>query len=188
MLKLILAGAVAVPVAGAGVVAATGVAWVDVREGGRDGTHIVLPVPLALAQTAAAFVPDQQAAPAPRGRGAKYLPVAREALQALADAPDGELVRVEERDEQVVITKVGRSLHVEVKDHGDDVDVNVPIEMALEVMGRGRDDLPDPGHRRPPPRPAHASWSRSTAGTASGSRSRSGRRRGAGPPAPWPPG
>jgi hypothetical protein len=58
MLKLILAGAVAVPVAGAGVVAATGVAWVDVREGGGGGTRIVLPVPLALAETAAAFVPE----------------------------------------------------------------------------------------------------------------------------------
>ena len=41
-----------------GVVAATGVAWVDVREGEGGGTHIVLPVPLALAETAAAFVPE----------------------------------------------------------------------------------------------------------------------------------
>jgi hypothetical protein len=134
MLKLILAGAVAIPVAGAGVVAATGVAWVDVKEGGRDGMHIVVPVPLALAQTAAAFVP------APKqhirlGEAARYLPVAREALEALAEAPDGELVRVEERDELVVITKIGRSLHVEVKDHGEDVEVNVPIAMALQVLG-----------------------------------------------------
>jgi hypothetical protein len=134
MLKLILAGAVAVPVAGAGVVAATGVAWVDVREGGRDGTHIVLPVPLALAQTAAAFVPDHKQH-LELGAAAKYLPVAREALAALADGPDGELVRVEERNEHVVITKVGRSLHVEVQNDGEGVEVNVPIEMALEVIG-----------------------------------------------------
>ena len=134
MLKLILAGAVAVPVAGAGVVAATGVAWVDVREGGRDGHHIVLPLPLALVQTAAAFVPEQKQH-LHLGEAARFLPLAREALQVLADGPDGELVRVEERDELVVITKVGRSLHVEVKDHGDDVDVNVPIDMALEVLG-----------------------------------------------------
>jgi hypothetical protein len=134
MLKLILAGAVAVPVAGAGVVAATGVAWVDVREGGSNGTHIVLPVPLALAQTAAAFVPDHKQH-IHVGAAAKYLPIAREALEALADGPDGELVRVEERNEQVVITKVGRSLHVQVKDDGEEVEVNVPIEMALEVLG-----------------------------------------------------
>jgi hypothetical protein len=134
MLKLILAGVVAVPVAGAGVVAATGVAWVDVKEGGRNGTHIVLPVPLALVQTAAAFVPDQSH-DLHLGAAKRYLPIAREALQALADAPDAELVRVEERDELVVITKVGRSLHIEVKDHGEDVEVNVPIEMALQVLG-----------------------------------------------------
>jgi len=134
MLKLILAGAVAVPVAGAGVVAATGVAWVDVREGGRDGTRIVLPVPLALVQTAAAFVPDQKQH-LRIGEAARYLPVAREALQALADGPDGELVRVEERDEQVVITKVGRSLHIQVRDHGEGVEVNVPIEVALQALG-----------------------------------------------------
>jgi hypothetical protein len=134
MLKLILASAVAVPVAGAGVVAATGVAWVDVKEGGRNGTHIVLPVPLALAQTAAAFLPEQKQH-LHLGGAARYLPVAREALQALADGADGELVRVEDREEQVVITKIGRSLHVEVKDHGEDVDVNVPIEMALQVLG-----------------------------------------------------
>jgi hypothetical protein len=134
MLKLILAGAVAVPVAGAGVVAATGVAWVDVKEGGRDGMHIVVPVPLALAQTAAAFVPEPKQH-IRLGEAARYLPVAREALEALAEAPDGELVRVEERDELVVITKIGRSLHVEVKDHGEDVEVNVPIAMALQVLG-----------------------------------------------------
>ncbi|HEY6555452.1 MAG TPA: hypothetical protein VI669_18995 [Vicinamibacteria bacterium] len=134
MLKLILAGAVAVPMAGAGAVAATGVAWVDVREGGRDGMRIVLPVPLALVQTAAAFVPDQKKH-LRIGEAARYLPVAREALQALADGPDGELVRVEERDEQVVIAKVGRSLHIQVKDHGEDVEVNVPIEVALQALG-----------------------------------------------------
>jgi hypothetical protein len=134
MLKLILASAVAVPVAGAGVVAATGIAWVDVKEGGRAGTHIVLPLPLALVQTAAAFVPEHKQH-LQLGAAKRFLPVAREALEALADAPDGELVRVEERDEQVVITKVAHSLHVEVKDHGENVEVNVPIEMALEVLG-----------------------------------------------------
>jgi hypothetical protein len=134
MLKMILAGAVAVPVAGAGVVAATGVAWVDVKEGGRGGTHIVVPVPLALAETAAAFVPEPKRH-IQVGEAAKFLPIAREALEALAAAPDAELVRVEERNQQVVITKVGRSLHVQVEDNGEEVEVNVPIEMALEVIG-----------------------------------------------------
>ena len=135
MLKLILAGAIAVPVAGAGVVAATGVAWVDVKEGGRNGTHIVLPVPLALAQVAASFAPAHAMHPHLGAEAAKYLPVAREALQALAVGPDGELVRVEEDNEQVVISKVGRKLQVRVKDHGEEVNVDVPFDMALAVLG-----------------------------------------------------
>ncbi len=34
-----------------------------------------------------------------------------------------------------MITKVGRSLHVQVEDNSEEVEVNVPIEMALEVIG-----------------------------------------------------
>lgn len=135
MLKLVLASAVAVPMAGAGVVAATGVAWVDVQEGGRDGHHIVVPVPLALAETAAAFVPQAQRRIPLDREARRLLPVAREALRALAAGPDGELVRVEERDEQVLIEKVGRMLRISVKDRGEDVLVNVPIETALDAIG-----------------------------------------------------
>ena len=134
MLKLILAGAVAVPVAGAGVVAATGVAWVDVKEGGRNGTHIVLPVPLALAQTAAAFVPTRNST-FTLARPRSTCPSPGKPSRPWPTAPDGELVRVEERNELVVITKVGRTLHIQVKDDGEEVEVNVPIEMALEVLG-----------------------------------------------------
>jgi hypothetical protein len=57
MLKLILAGAAAMPLAAGATVAATGIAWVDVREGGPRGTHVVVPVPLLAAEVAAAFVP-----------------------------------------------------------------------------------------------------------------------------------
>lgn len=141
MLKMILASAVAVPMAGAGVVAATGVAWVDVKEGGKNGTHIVLPVPLILAQTAAAFVPTHKAK-VDLKEAKKYLPLAREVVEALAEGPDGELVRVEERDEQVVITKVGRTLEIRVKDNGEEVEVNVPLEAALELIQEDGDITP----------------------------------------------
>jgi hypothetical protein len=133
MLKMILAGAVAVPMAGAGVVAATGVAWVDVREGGRDGHRIVVPVPLALAQTAAAFVPPA-AQRVQLGEARRYLPLAREALQALADGPDGELVRVEDKDERVLIEKTGRILRIQVESRDEQVRVNLPVEAALEAI------------------------------------------------------
>ena len=97
MLKMVLIGAVAVPAIAAGSVAATGVVVVDVREA-HDGTHIVVPVPLALAQVAAAFVPDSKTHVRIPEHAERYLPVARQVLTELASAPDAELVSVEERD------------------------------------------------------------------------------------------
>jgi hypothetical protein len=60
--------------------------------------------------------------------------LAREVLEALAAAPDGELVRVEERDEVVVITKEGRSLHVQVSGRKENVSVNVPLHLARQAL------------------------------------------------------
>jgi hypothetical protein len=139
MIKLLLAGVVAVPVVAAGAVAATGVVVVDVKEA-RNGRHIVVPVPLALAQAAAAFVPgDKTRVPLDR-EATRYLPVAREALQALADAEDAELVRVEEPGQLVSIRKEGDLLRIRVEEHDQQVNVQVPISLALSV-------LPDAGGR-----------------------------------------
>ena len=55
MLLKIGAALAAVPLAMAGVVAGTGVVVVDVRS--SDGPHIVVPVPLILAETAGHLVP-----------------------------------------------------------------------------------------------------------------------------------
>jgi hypothetical protein len=70
----------------------------------------------------------------PLHQAEKFMPVAREVLEALEAGPDGELVRVEEPDEKVVIVKEGRTLRVRVHDHGNDVAVNVPIRMALSAL------------------------------------------------------
>ena len=131
-----------------------GVVVVDVREAGPDGHRIVVPVPLALAQAALAFVPEQRLAAMHRhaglpvagqapthsdasvkmDRAAAYLPLARGVLEALAAGPDGELLRVEEPDEQVVISKVGDTLRIRVRGPGDDVRINVPIRVALAAL------------------------------------------------------
>jgi len=98
-------------------------------------------VPLALAQTALAFAPE----PPVRGkldRAAPYLPLAREVLEALAAGPDGELVRVEEPGEQVVVTKVGNTLRVRVHDRNDDVTVNVPLRLALAALPDAQGRIP----------------------------------------------
>ncbi len=134
MLKLaILLG---VPVALLATVASLGVVVVDVREGGPDGSRIVVPVPLVFAQAALAVAP--MAAPADKLRipheAAEHMGLAREVVEALAAAPDGELVRVEERDQQVVITKEGRTLKVRVTGERENVSVNVPLHLALSAL------------------------------------------------------
>jgi len=129
-----LAAVLAVPLALLATVASLGVMVVDVREGGPNGHHIVVPVPLVLAQAAVALAPTDKLR-VPENEGLEHIGVAREVLEALAKAPDGELVRVEERDELVVITKEGGQIHVRVHgSRGEDVNVNVPLQVALQAL------------------------------------------------------
>jgi hypothetical protein len=136
-----LAVILGVPIAMLATVASLGVMVVDVQEGGPSGSRIVVPVPLVAAQAALALAPvvappDKMRIPA--GEGLEHVGLAREVLEALAHAPDGELVRVEEQDEQVLVTKEGRSLRVRVRGKGEDVDVNVPLHLAIQALP-GRD-------------------------------------------------
>jgi hypothetical protein len=131
-----LAVILGVPIALLATLASLGVVVVDVREGGPDGNRIVVPVPLVFAQAALAVAPA--VAPADKMKipdeALEHIGLAREVLEALAAAPDGELVRVEERDELVVITKEGRSLNVRVSGERENVSVNVPLRLALEAL------------------------------------------------------
>jgi hypothetical protein len=131
-----LAVILGVPIALLATVASLGVVVVDVREGGPDGSRIVVPVPLVFAQAALALAPA--VAPDEKMRipdeALEHVGLAREILEALAAAPDGELVRVEERDELVVIAKEGRSLRVRVSGHKENVSVNVPLHLALQAL------------------------------------------------------
>ncbi len=131
-----LAVILGVPIALLATVASLGIVVVDVREGGPGGTHVVVPVPLVLAQAAVALAPamaheDKMHIP---DEALEHMGLAREVLEALAAAPDGELVRVEERNETVVITKEGRSLHVHVTGDRENVSVNVPLHLALQAL------------------------------------------------------
>jgi len=132
-----LAAVLAVPLAFLATVASLGVMVVDVQEGGPDGHRIVVPVPLVLAQAAVAVAPavaDRELR-VPDNDVLEHIGVARGVLEAIAAAPDGELVRVEERDEQVLIVKEGDALRVRVhgKD-GEDVSVRVPLTVALNAL------------------------------------------------------
>jgi hypothetical protein len=116
-------------VAGAG-----GVVVVDVQEGGPDGHHLVLPVPLALAQVALSFAPEE-ARHVVCPEFAPYQDLAVKVLEELKNAPDCTLVLVEEGDESVRIRKQGRNLSVDVVEGDEEeVHVSIPIRSAVRFV------------------------------------------------------
>jgi hypothetical protein len=124
----------AVPAVFAAGLASLDWAVVDVREGGPSGQRIVVPVPLALARTALAFAPPQaQSVPAPPALK-DAAPMAAAALAALSEAPDAELVRVEERGETVSIRKEGDTLRVHVDSGRETVRVTLPLSAARAAL------------------------------------------------------
>jgi hypothetical protein len=135
-MKVLLAGALAVPLFLGMLVYATGLAIVDVREG-RDGTRLIIPVPLALANTALLFVEPKhkriECLEFAGHRGAA-LRLARE----LRAAPDARFVEVESPDERVTIDKSGDLLVIEVHDGDEDVRVRAPLA-AIEELFEGYD-------------------------------------------------
>jgi hypothetical protein len=139
MLLKIGAVLASIPVALGAVVAGTGVMVVDVKD--ADGTHIVVPVPLLLAETAARLAPTKAAEvniDRQLTRARRYLPMAEEVLAALAEGPDGELVRVDDGDEHVRITKAGDILEVRVESPKEKVAVNVPFGLARQALSQAR--------------------------------------------------
>ena len=134
-----------IPMALGAVVAGTGVMIVDVKE--ADGTRIVVPVPLLVAETAARLAPTQAADAVNRelSRARQYLPVAEEVLAAVAESPDFDLVQVDDGEEHVRIRKAGDVLQVHVEGPGENVDVNVPFDLARQVLREARYGHVSPG-------------------------------------------
>lgn len=114
---------------------------VDVRESGPDGMHVIVPVPLVAVQIALAFVPPEHTRAKVPAEAREYLPMAEKAVAELAQAPDGELVRVEQPDERVLIEKRGDTLHVEVHGRDGDVSVNLPLSLATEILRHASGEL-----------------------------------------------
>jgi len=111
-----------------------GVVVVDVQEGGADGSHIVVPVPVALAQVALAFAPDE-ARHVVCPDFAPYQDLALRVLEELERAPDCTLVEVTESHESVRIRKDGGNLHVDVVDgEAEEVHVKIPIRSAVRFV------------------------------------------------------
>lgn len=134
MLLKIGVAVAAVPLVVMGAVAGTGVVVVDVKE--AEGAHIVIPVPLMLADFAARLVPADSTRNAMRQleQARPYLPLAEEVVTALAEAPDAELVSVDDGDEHVRISKAGDEIRIRVNGADENVAVNVPIEAVRDTL------------------------------------------------------
>jgi hypothetical protein len=136
-MKPLLAGLAAIPLALGLLVYATGLAIVDVREGGPDGTHLIVPVPLALANVGLLFV-HQKHQQVDCAEFAPYREAALRLARELRRAPDARFVEVEDSQEHVTVDKVGDILVVEVHDGDEDVLVRVPLA-ALEKLAESYD-------------------------------------------------
>lgn len=128
-----LAAILSLPLMFVGMLASSSCLVIDVKEGGPDGLHLVIPVPLVLAQAALSFVPDVHTR-VPCPEVAEYLPVAESVVGELMAIPDTELVRVEEEDELVIISKIDGNLEVEVYSDREEVSVSLPLTAVEDIL------------------------------------------------------
>lgn len=103
----------------------------------QEDFHLYIPVPAAMIQAglsvASAAGAFDEIGPMPEQARA-WMPMARAAVEALAEAPDAVLVEVESPDEHVRITKDGSRLLIQVRSPEADVDVAVPARLATRIF------------------------------------------------------
>jgi hypothetical protein len=110
-----------------------GVAVVSVNEKKPHGTHLWLPVPVAVVHTALQLMPPHDR-PVLDPEAQRWLPMARTVLEALEDSPDGVFVDVTSSDEHVVIAKRNGRLVVDVESKHESVHVSLPAGTLAGVL------------------------------------------------------
>ena len=103
---------------------------VDVRQAEPEAFHITVPLPLPLARAALLFVDEDEA----RVELPRFLAGAEEMVRLLAEAPDAELLHVTSRNEEVLISKVGDDLEIDVETMDEEVHVRVPLSRFEELL------------------------------------------------------
>ena len=110
----------------------TGVLVVDVRDK-RHHDHVFVPVPMLLVRGLVHFLPGDTRIRAPRPfRENRDLVLA--ASRALKDCPDGEFVRVESPNKNVLIRKDGDELIIDADSPDDEVHIRVPLDATGETL------------------------------------------------------
>jgi hypothetical protein len=139
-LKAVLIAALATPLA---LAAMAKYVIVDVREGGPEGTRLIVPVPIVLAQIAARFAP-QEVRHLREPKLSEHMPLLRVVARELQQVGDAELVRIEERDETVSIVKSGGDLVIEVSQPGEQVYVRFPAAALEQIFENSHGDCLHP--------------------------------------------
>jgi hypothetical protein len=109
-----------------------GFVHVTVEEFQKDGTHLHLLVPAALAPLGAHLIPQRELARS-RERLSPWLPALRLTASELEKLPDSVLVEVRDDDEHVRVAKVGDGLEVEEESPREHVHVWVPLRAIYDM-------------------------------------------------------
>ena len=112
---------------------------VDIEETAPDGVHLFVPAPMGLAHLVAPFLPEKRIPldlPLEPEDQETISRVLLASLDELEQLEDFDFVRVESRDETVVVRKENAFFTVNVRSNGEDVSVRAPIASARRLVSR----------------------------------------------------
>jgi hypothetical protein len=109
---------------------------VDVHTTGDEEVNFTVPVPLALARIALAFVPTREIAEKLPPEVARHKEKVLAALRSIQLCPDAMLVEVDAPDAKVKVAKRGDRLIIDVDAPDAVVHTALPIKAALRVLER----------------------------------------------------
>ena len=111
-----------------------GAMLVYVREKKSGGIRVFLPLPALLVTETLGFIPSRDVENASRDVRL-WLPAVQAASHELQRVPDCVLVEVKSPTEQVLISKQGDDLLINVDDSSETVHVSLPIESLDSIAG-----------------------------------------------------
>jgi len=131
----VLAGTLGVFTAGAVIVCNEGAVRVEVREKSREGNHIHLILPAAIAPVAAFMIPRSKLHEA-RDQIRPWLPTIKAASVELERCADGPLVEVDSHHDHVRIFKLRGSVFINVDNDEETVHVSFPLAAAADTVSQ----------------------------------------------------
>ena len=114
------------------VIQKTGLMIVDVQT--SDG-RVFLPIPVGLINGALSFVPASTHVSLPH-QIENHSEVMQAAANELLDCPDGPFVEVNSRDAQVLVSKEGENMVIDVKSDDETIYIKIPIRATGKTLSK----------------------------------------------------